>query len=289
MITSSAHQFALTTLRRVGIYDRLKASTLYDVYFRLFDAQVIDDRTAELEFYRAALPDLRAGSLVFDVGANQGHKTDLFLRLGARVVAIDPDPANAATLRRRNLQYRWRPRPVAVVEKAVSDTAGVQTMFMERHGSAKNTLSRKWVETLHADAARFSEPVSYQLTREVSLTTLDQLFHEHGRPIYVKIDVEGHEPSVLRGMSEPVPCVSFEVNLPEFRGEGAEGVDRLHALAPQGVFNYIVDCRSGFALPQWIARDAFQALLDDIDVPSIEIFWRSGGPPRGTAPSRTHP
>jgi FkbM family methyltransferase len=279
MSTASPHVLALAALKRVGIYDRLKASRLYDLYFRLFDARVIDDRTAELDFYRAALQGVGPGTLVFDIGANQGHKTDLFLRLGARVVAVDPDASNAATLRRRYLQYRWHPKPVTVIQKAVSDTEGVQTLFMERQGSAKNTLSRKWVDTLQADAARFGEPVTYQLTTEVPLTTLDQLCREHGRPTYIKIDVEGHEPSVLRGMTEPVKYVSFEVNLPEFRGEGVECVARLCAVASRGVFNYVVDCRAGFVLAEWVGGDAFTAILGRVDDPSIEIFWRSEGPP----------
>ena len=44
----------------------------------------------------------------------------------------------------------------------------------------------------------------------VSVTTLDRLIAEYGRPAFCKIDVEGYELEVLRGLSQPLPALSFE-------------------------------------------------------------------------------
>ena len=42
------------------------------------------------------------------------------------------------------------------------------------------------------------------------MTTLDALIARHGRPAFIKIDVEGYEAEVLDGLSRAVPALSFE-------------------------------------------------------------------------------
>ena len=54
--------------------------------------------------------------MIFDVGANVGDKTDVFLRLGARVVSIEPDEANQEVLRGKFLRYRVR-QMIRMVDK----------------------------------------------------------------------------------------------------------------------------------------------------------------------------
>ena len=50
-------------------------------------------RAAGRRFYRKLLAGLQRDGLIFDIGANMGAKTDIFLRLGARVVSVEPDDA----------------------------------------------------------------------------------------------------------------------------------------------------------------------------------------------------
>lgn len=110
-----------------------------------------------MEFYRKLLNGFRSGDLIFDIGANHGSKVDFFLRLGARVVAVEPDEFNQGVLKRRFLDWRITPKPVTIVGKAVGDKVASQTMWIDAPGSAKNTLSSKWVETLRAYKERFGE------------------------------------------------------------------------------------------------------------------------------------
>jgi hypothetical protein len=149
------------------------------------------------------------------------------------------------------------------------------TMWIDAPGSAKNTLSRKWVETLRGDERRFGHRLGFADCREVETVSLEQLIRVHGLPFYVKIDVEGHELSILRGIQRPVPFLSFEVNLPEFRPEGLECVSLLAHLAQDGRFNYTPDCRRGLALERWGTAEEFRAVLHSCADPSIEVFWRS--------------
>ena len=262
-------------LKRLGLYQRLKSSAAYDLYWRYADPGLIAARDEEVDFFRVTLSGLEANDLIFDIGANRGHKTEMFLRLGARVIAVDPDESNNEVLRQNFLSYRVKKMPVTLVKKAVSSQSGVETMWIDEPGSAKNTLNSKWVETLRSDSHRFGQVLEFRDKIEVETTTLDDLIRLYGRPFYVKIDVEGHEPGVLRGLTGVVPFISFEVNLPEFLPEAKECVALLQALHPTGTFNYTIDCRTAMSSASWVSGETFLSLMDDLREPSIEVFWRS--------------
>ncbi len=267
-------KFAQTFLRQVGLYQRLKSSFVYDFYWAFANQRLLEYRTREVGFYQRTLQGFRKGDLIFDIGANGGYKTDIFLRLGARVVAVDPDKANQEVLRQRFLKYRLTPKRVKIEGKAVSDAISIKTMWIDTPGSAKNTLSPKWVETLRTDSKRFGERLDFASKEQVETVTLEQLIATHGIPFFIKIDVEGHEASVLRGLNRPVPYLSFEVNLPEFKLEGLQCINILHEIAADGQFNYAVDER-GPMLGNWMPCREFAGVMERCEAPSIEVFWRT--------------
>lgn len=266
-------------LKQSPLYLRLKASPLYDVYWGVRNSRFISNREMEVKFYRELLGNLDGNDLIFDIGANVGDKTDVFLRIGARVVAVEPDPFNQQILRGKFLSLRIKPRPVLVVGQAVSDAVGEETMWVDEPGSALNTLSSKWVDALHHDdAGRLSGPekeLHFSQKRIVETTSLDSLIDKYGLPGFIKIDVEGYEISVLRGLHQAVPLLSFEVNLPEFREEGAECLKILNRLSPTGVFNFTADCRKGLALGEWTDCATFVKIFERCEERCIEIFWRN--------------
>lgn len=260
-----------------GVYYRLKNSFVYDLYWKVADRRLIEARSKELECYRSLLSGFRKGDLIFDVGANDGTKTDVFLRLGARVVSIEPDEANQEILRGKFLQYRVVPKRVVLVGKALSDKNAVETMWIDGPGSAVNTFSRKWVETLKTDKEKFEHShfgLEFAQRKFVETTTLEDLIRAYGLPFFVKIDVEGYEVSVLRGLKRPVPFLSFEVNLPEFRQEGIECVKLLDGLDANGEFSFAADLQRG-TFEKWRGTQEFSSWLEQCSVGTIEVFWRS--------------
>jgi FkbM family methyltransferase len=273
-------QYFQSRLKRTGVYYRLRNSYMHDLYWRAADRRLFDSRSKELEFYRSLLGGFRRGDLIFDVGANVGDKTDLFLRLGARVVAVEPDEHNQEILRGKFLNYRLAPKPVIPVGKAVSDKSTIETMWIDGPGSAVNTLSQKWVETLRANKDQFEHAhfgLEFGRRKDVETTTLEELILTHGMPLFVKIDVEGHEASVIRGLKHPVPFLSFEINLPEFRPEGLECVRLLDGLAADGEFNCAADLQGGMVLDKWLGAREFSSLLEQLTERYIEVFWRAPG------------
>jgi FkbM family methyltransferase len=263
-------------LKQAGLYERLKGSWLYDAYWRVADRWIVEQRRQELDFFRNTLVGLQKNDLIFDIGANRGVKTGIFVELGARVIAVDPDMSNQRTLTERFLAYRLRKKPVVVVGKAVSDRNGHETFWVSEPGFDMNTLSPKWAETLGKDPARFGRTFEFREKREVETVTLEQIISTYGRPFYIKIDVEGYELNVLTGLQTFVPYLSFEVNLPDFRREGQHCIDRLREIAPDGLFN----CAAGPELmfSEWMPYNKFVTAFAEIKQPSVEVFWRTWTP-----------
>ena len=274
--TPGLKKSAQAFLKRIGLYQRLKSSLVYDFYWAFTDRQLLDDRTKEVEFYKKTLPGFKKGDLIFDVGANEGYKTDIFLRLGARVVAVEPDDANQEILRQKFLRHRLAPKPVNIDGRAVSENVAVKSMWIDAPGSAENTLDQRWVETLRNDSKRFGHVLNFACQKQVETTTLADLISTYGAPFFIKIDVEGHELSVLRGMKGAVPYLSFEVNLPEFKVEGLQCVEILNEIATNGEFNYAVDCRHGLMFERWMPQREFAWVLDQCKETCIEVFWKTG-------------
>lgn len=156
-------------------------------------------------------------------------------------------------------------------------------LWVDGPGSALNTLSQKWVDTLKADKERFDrtlDPLEFAGKRSVETTTIERLAAEYGRPFYVKIDVEGHELSVLKGLRSHVPFLSYEVNLPEFRQEGLECLEVLKGLSPEGECNYATDVGSGLALQRWVPAQELARIISGSKERCIEVFWRTPSPLR---------
>jgi FkbM family methyltransferase len=177
-------------------------------------------------------------------------------------------------LREKFLAYRFRKKPVTLVAKAVGEERGSRTFWVDEPGSAKNTLSKKWVEILRADEKRFGRLLDFRRNVRVNTVTLQDLIRAHGRPFFVKIDVEGYEANVLAGLKQPIPYLSFEVNLPEFRNEGLKCVELLEQLAPTGRFNHIIASYPKLS-GDWISAEEFRGVFRECTEDSIEVFWRT--------------
>lgn len=184
------------------------------------------------------------GDLVFDIGAHLGNRTRAFAALGCRVVAVEPQPHVARMLRR----LVGRLGHVQVIESAVTRAKGRVTLAVSERTPTVSTVSGDW------RAARAQDPdfaaVSWDRSFTVAATTLDALIGEHGRPSFIKIDVEGAELEVLLGLSQPVPAVSFEF-LPAALEAAEQCCERLAALGPYR-FNWSMAESSRLGAPEWV-------------------------------------
>jgi FkbM family methyltransferase len=198
---------------------------------------------------------IEPGDLAFDIGAHVGNQTRCLAGLGARVIAIEPQPAFAAWLR---WLFRGDPR-VVVVESAVAAKAGVARLYPSPRTPTVATLSTDWMASVHA--ARSFAGVRWQAPIEVPVTTLDALIERHGLPRLCKIDVEGFEAEILRGLSRPIPLVLFEY-VPAAIDVALDSIDLLTALGPYH-FNVTIGERRRFLWRSWQERAAIEDWLRD--------------------------
>lgn len=147
---------------------------------------------------------VRSGDLVFDVGSHVGDRVAAFRRLGARVVAVEPQPAIVRTLR---LLYGRDPA-VMIEPVAIGRQAGTVELKLNVDNPTVSTASDAFVRA--ADGAPGWEGQVWTSTVRVDANTLDDLVARHGVPAFIKIDVEGFEAEALGGLTRPVAALSFE-------------------------------------------------------------------------------
>lgn len=147
---------------------------------------------------------IQPGDLCFDIGAHVGNRILVWSRLGAWVVAVEPQPICLALLQR----CYGKAANVSLVADAVGAKQGQQTLWISEQNPTVTTLSRTWIDKVQ-QVESFAN-VRWQQQITVNITTLDDLIAQFGEPVFCKIDVEGYELQALQGLSTPLKSLSFE-------------------------------------------------------------------------------
>ena len=196
---------------------------------------------------------VKRGDLVFDVGAHVGDRIASFRRLGARVVAVEPQPALVTVLR---MMYGLR--GVAIEAAAVGRAEGTTRIMINADNPTVSTASADFVSA--AQGAPGWETQRWGRAIDVPVTMLDALIARHGTPVFIKIDVEGFEAEALAGLTRPVKALSFEFTTIQ-RDVALACIERCVALgytrfnAALGESQTFVDAEwiDGVSIARWLA------------------------------------
>jgi FkbM family methyltransferase len=251
-MSSAASNMPASALRRVAI-GALRATGLSGYaqialhVVRSLSRSGRETRARRRRFYSQFV---QPGDLCFDVGANLGNRVEVFLDLGARVIAVEPQ-----RLCNGYLRMRFGPR-VAIVDAALGEHEGAGEIMIS-DAPTISSMAPEWIDAMKS--TRFQE-YSWNRRQRVAIRTLDSLVQQFGRPAFCKIDVEGFELRVLKGLTQKLGTVSFEFAIPEFT---ARALDCLRHLAALGAVecNYSMGESMSLELPAWVDSQRMEAEL----------------------------
>lgn len=201
---------------------------------------------------------LNENDLVFDVGANRGRTADLYLDCKCKVVCFEPQPDCINILNNKFLNNK----DVIVVHKGLGSKQSEELLYV-CDADTISSFSSDWVSK-----SRFSDYYSWQPHGKIQIVTLDQMIKKYGKPKFIKIDVEGFEHEVLKGLNVMIDYISFEINS-EFIQELYKNIDYLWNLGYRK-FNFTVAEKPVFVFNEWLSKEDF--LKDFTDLCS-KVDW----------------
>lgn len=212
---------------------------------------------------------IQPGDLCFDIGAHVGNRLLAFRRLGAVVVGVEPQLAMNKIL---HILYGRSPH-ITLIAKAIGGQAGTIRLHVSSQFPTVTTVSSSWITAVQKDPA-FTQ-VTWDKSLDVPMITLDDLIAEYGLPSFCKIDIEGYEYEALRGLSHPLPALSFEF-IPAAVDIAHNCIDHLTALGPYE-FNWSAG-ESHQLAGDWVSATTMHQIIANVKAGSGDIYGRMTQP-----------
>ena len=205
---------------------------------------------------------IKPGDLCFDIGAYIGEKTKVFLKLGARVLAVEPQDCISEIHDQKNLIR---------IQGALGELDCKAKMMISNVGTL-STFSKEWISAVRR-SGRFPPRIyEWKEEKEVEMMTLDELIKKYGMPSFIKIDVEGYESEVIGGLSKPVNTLSIEFT-PERINQIFHCINYLSILG-EIELNYSFGEPLELVLKEWVTPNEMIKIFLDY---KKDFSWPRGG------------
>jgi FkbM family methyltransferase len=195
---------------------------------------------------------IKPKDLCFDIGANFGNRTSVFIELGAKVVALEP----------QEKCFKWLigkyANKATFLQKGAGAKNEVKDFYISEQYNQLSSFSENWMNDLKA---RIGE-TKIDNIEKIEIVTLDSLIKEHGIPAFIKIDVEGYEKEVLNGLTSSFSLLSFEYAVPEMQNELIECLQIINSKYKNVTFNYTIGENCKFINSSWIGFKEIMHLVN---------------------------
>lgn len=196
-------------------------------------------------------------NLIFDIGYYDGGMSKAFLDIypDAKIVAVEPniESINKSTLNDKItiLNYAASSVDNQIVKLYIGDVGPV------------STINEFW-----RHSGRFANMYTNGREVEVRTVTLDTLIDKFGKPDYIKIDAEGHELDIIKGLTQNVPLISFEWTAEDFETKTIPLVEELARInMAKFAFTYEDKMIDGQLIP---SSDKFKPWTDELIFPALD-------------------
>ena len=205
---------------------------------------------------------VKPGELVFDVGANVGNYVSMFLKLGAKVVAIEPQQDCLKSL----VSRFGNDDRVSIEPVALGAQEKQSFIYLSEVRNPIASMSEEWIKAVKQSGRfRFFRWGSPQ---PVSVTSMDKMIEKYGAPSFCKIDAEGYEHEILKGVSFPLGRLSFEYHI-EYLPKLESCLNTLAELGPYS-FNFTVGEQPFFKSSVWLNSNDLLKMLRTLSARTLQ-------------------
>ncbi|WP_034886445.1 FkbM family methyltransferase [Gillisia sp. JM1] len=249
-------------LKKTQLWKFISQSTIYK---KFRDPENYRKQQVEPNFYKRILKmHPSRNNLIFDVGANIGSKSIIFSKLARKVVSFEPSEKLFIFL-----QKKFANTNVILFNYALGNSVSKSDLYIVENNEAYNSLNKKHIEiTATSRNIATIDTVKHQ---QVNVEIIENFITKFGIPKYIKIDVEGYEYEVIKGLKTTVPIISFEANLPEFSEESIQIIKYLDELSLNR-YKYNFTVSNSFIMKNFIAKEEAINFLIDTNLQYVEIY-----------------
>ena len=203
---------------------------------------------------------LDQSNVVVDVGSNRGQFIDSILSsVECSIIAIEPEPMSFSILKSK---YRAHKNIELFSVALGEDNAMGQLQIANNDGQSSSLLNFSNLHLLGAPKINMVQEASVEIRR-----FSDLLHFKPGSKIFIKIDVQGYELHVLKGISEEhwnmIFAIRLECNLVETYIGAAKIEDVFALLRKKGLVPYRIE--PGFGMPDFGQQLQMEVLFKRIN------------------------